>query len=117
MTNQIVYRQGDVALKLVDKPKGKVRGKFGQVLLARGETHDHAHILQGNEVKVLENKDGTTWVVVGEEGALFNHVVETTGLPTKDHDAIVVSPGSYEVVQQREYVPPRTENSPPSFHP
>jgi len=35
MTNQIVYRQGDVALKLVDKPKGKVRGKFGQVLLAK----------------------------------------------------------------------------------
>jgi len=91
-----IYRQGDVLIISVDSlPPGAVQEEPAErVVLAYGEVTGHAHALDSalaiayrhNEDRFIEARRGAT--IVHEE-----------------HGPIVLPPGYYKVVRQREYTP------------
>lgn len=109
-----LIRQGDVPLTL-DKA-GEVRGKkrniAGRVILARGESSGHEHVILGDvEVYDLDAPE----VVPGYKGAMSATMVLVKGKakfahligdqPTGDHAHIDLKPGLYWQLTQWEYRP------------
>mgnify|MGYP001566260644 CR=1 FL=1 len=109
-----LIRQGDVPLQL-DKT-GKIRGKKrsipGRVVLARGESTGHEHVILGEaEVYDLDKPE----IVPGYEGAMsatmvlvkgkakFAHLIGNQS--TGEHDTIDIAPGLYWQLTQWEYKP------------
>lgn len=99
-------RQGDVLLVPADgglPPEARVLPRSGgRVVLAEGEATGHAHAIRGA---------GTTLHAVGDTRLLV--VTAPVILDHEEHAPLVVEPGTYEVVIQREYVPP--DVSPAAF--
>ncbi len=100
------YRQGDVLLQQVSGVPDHARHALvpgGQTVLALGELTGHAHVLSvEGELAESETAD-TRFVTLGVEGVLTH----------EEHASIVVPPGTYEVVRQREYRPRPQPSSPP----
>ena len=109
-----LFRQGDVPLVL-DK-NGKVRGKkreiVGRVVLARGESSGHEHVILGKaEVYDLPTPE----IVLGYKGAMSATMILVNGkaqlahlvgnLPTGEHNSIELDPGLYWQLTQWEYKP------------
>lgn len=95
------FRQGDVFLrKMTVSPEGlKENGKSiprdkGRVILAYGEVTGHAHAIKEKEVEFLEF-----------DGRRFLMVTKLAQLTHEEHGTIKLDPGTYEVIQQREYEP------------
>lgn len=89
------YRQGDVLLKRVGvlPPEAKKRpDDAGRVVLAYGEVTGHAHAIDSSFATMygVADKD---WLVA-RPGATLCH---------EEHSALVLEPGIYEVIRQREY--------------
>jgi len=98
-----LYRQGDVLFKEVKQvPKdGKVR-KSGHIL--EGEATGHIHRVaeaQLTEADVLDCGAGLFMKVTGEGGVSIVH---------EEHNPVVLPPGNYEIVRQREYSPEEIRN-------
>lgn len=93
MNNQ--YRQGDVLLLPVGKlDPGATRAKNeDRIVLAYGET-THAHTISGI---------AATLFVHGNTRLL--QVWEPTELSHEEHSPLVVEPGVYQIVIQREFSP------------
>lgn len=90
-------RQGDVLLVPVDEIPSKARPVAridGRVILAEGEATGHAHAIRSPGASLLEE---------GEERYLRVRGPVTLG--HEEHAPILVAPGTYRVVIQREYVP------------
>lgn len=90
-------RQGDVLLVPVDEIPSQARPVArmgGRAVLAEGEATGHAHAIRSPGASLLED---------GEERYL--HVRGPVTLGHEEHAPIVVVPGTYRVVIQREYVP------------
>lgn len=87
----MLYRQGDVLLKKIDKlPEGlKEKNK----ILAYGEVTGHKHQFVSESVVVLENNNHKQFVNVEEESVLQH----------EEHKHISIPKGLYEVVIQREF--------------
>lgn len=106
-----MYRQGDVLLeKLSFLPE---RSSTDETLLVRGEGRNHGHFINGEAVKILvaqenELSDGgglvTHYLNVESEAAL-EHLLIDSGEWTHEHAPIVIPPGKYRVIKQREYNP------------
>lgn len=98
-----MYRQGDVLFKTVDQiPKGGKRRSTGHIL--EGEATGHIHRVaeaQLAEAEVLDCGAGLFMRVTGEGGVSIVH---------EEHDPIVLPPGNYEIVRQREYAPDEITN-------
>jgi hypothetical protein len=96
------YRQGDLLFKQVKSiPEGgKVRAS-GHILEGEATGHIHrvaeAHLA---EAEVLDCGAGL-FMSVAEGGVSIVH---------EDHATLVLPPGSYEVVRQREYSPTEIRN-------
>jgi hypothetical protein len=91
-------RQGDVLLVPIDEVPGAARLQArigGRVVLAEGEATGHAHAIRSAAATLHGD---------GEERYL--RVAAAVTLDHEEHAPIVVAPGSYRVVVQREYVPP-----------
>jgi hypothetical protein len=91
-------RQGDVLLVPVDEIPASARPlarSGGRVVLAEGEVTGHAHVIRS---------PGATLLEAGDERHLRVNAPVT--LDHQEHDPIRVTPGTYRVVIQREYVPP-----------
>lgn len=95
-----MYRQGDVLIIPVqDIPDGAkpIARESGRLILAHGEATGHAHVVEGEatflaaDIEDLERR--------------FLRVEEEAEVVHDEHDAIVLPPGDYEVVRQREYAP------------
>lgn len=97
-----LYRQGDVLLQQIDAiPNDAAPCAIkGDVILAYGEVTGHAHRLAPEQVKPYAK--GGAWSADAER---FIAVAEATALTHEEHSAIVLLPGNYRVVQQREYSP------------
>ena len=107
-------RQGDVPLVL-DKSnnvRGKRRDIAGRVVLARGESSGHEHVILGEaEVYDLETPEGvpgykgtmSTVMVLVKGKAQFAHLIGNQ--PTGDHAPIDLQPGLYWQLTQWEYRP------------
>lgn len=97
-----MYRQGDVLVvstehvlsgAAVSMPRDR-----GRLVLARGEATGHAHAIHSALAELFQERDGRLYLRV-RDGA------EEVCLSHEEHDTIVLPPGLYQVVRQREYVP------------
>lgn len=97
------YRQGDVLLVPCDDiPLGarEEAAEAGQVVLAHGEHTGHSHVMRGDRVCYFRD-DGT-----GGGGAYIRVTGrEPVDLSHEEHSPLAIPPGTYRVVQQREYQP------------
>ena len=98
-----MFRQGDVLLVPVEAtavPLTAVpapRDRSGRLVLARGETTGHAHVISGTGVRLLADRDDLDRLFVQ---------IDEAGLLTHDERADITIPaGHYRVVRQREYAP------------
>jgi hypothetical protein len=95
------YRQGDVLLVRVEEtgglpleavPEGMTEPE--RIVLAYGEVTGHAHALSTQFATAYRHGDDR--YIVAKEGATLVH---------EEHSSIVLEPGVYRVVRQREYSP------------
>jgi len=108
------YRQGDVLLIAVDAIPGRavpVPRDQGEIVLAYGEVTGHRHAIAEPHAELLALPDQEIerrfLRIVGDK-ALLRH---------EEHDTITLPPGTYQVVRQREYVPPAPARSSRRFRP
>ena len=95
------YRQGDILLlRCASIPAGArpEAPEDGCVVLARGETTGHAHVMAADRVCHFRD-DGTGGGFVRVEGKA------AVALTHEEHAPLMVPPGSYRVLRQREYQP------------
>ena len=98
-----MFRQGDVLLVPVrpaEVPTTAVpapRDRAGRMVLARGETTGHAHVIAGPDTQLLADRD--------DIGRLFVRVAGNASLIHEAHGPVAVPAGCYRVVRQRHYVP------------
>jgi hypothetical protein len=103
-------RQGDIYIERVKAlPEGLqlvARDGLGRVVLALGETHDHAHALSDPHVCGFRTagSEHIDYIEVGGSGATLNH--EHSDGTQADHGPLSLAPGVYRVLRQREYVAP-----------
>jgi hypothetical protein len=97
-------RQGDLLIRKIEKlPDGK-RKKRANGHILEGEVTGHVHRIaetQLDEAQVLDCGAGLFMTVTAEGGVSIVH---------EDHNPIVLPPGNYEVVRQREYTPSEIRN-------
>jgi hypothetical protein len=108
------YRQGDVLLIAVDVIPGgavPVPRDQGEVVLAYGEVTGHRHAIAESQAELLALPDQEI------ERRFLRIVGAAARLRHEEHDTITVPPGSYQVVRQREYVPPAPSRSSRRFRP
>ena len=94
-------RQGDVLLLPCDAIPTGARPEApedGRVVLARGEVTGHAHVMGAERVCRFRD-DGTGSGYVRVDGGA------PVALTHEEHEPLMVPPGSYRVVRQREYQP------------
>jgi hypothetical protein len=106
-----MYRQGDVLLeKLNAIPE---RSRTDETLLVRGEGRNHGHFIKGEAVEILNAEDNeltgggglvTQYLDLKTEAAL-EHLLIDSGEWTQEHAPIIIPPGKYRVIKQREYNP------------
>jgi hypothetical protein len=111
---EVQYRQGDVLLIAVAAIPGRavpVPRDQGEVVLAYGEVTGHRHAIADPHAELLALPDQEIerrfLRIVGDK-ALLRH---------EEHDTITLRPGTYQVVRQREYVPPSPSRSSRRFRP
>ena len=97
-----LIRQGDVLVRRIralSKGLKPAEPENGRLVLAHGEATGHHHSFALSDRVALFREDGSG-------GGLF---LSVTGAPVslehQEHTALVVKPGHYEVVRQREYSP------------
>lgn len=96
------YRQGDVLLiPCTEIPARAWRqaAESGRVVLARGERTGHAHTMAADWVCYFRDD--------GAGGGAFIQVAgpAPVELTHEEHAPLAIPPGSYRVIQQREYQP------------
>jgi hypothetical protein len=98
------YRQGDVFVEVVKKPKGFDAFKIlprdkGRIVLAYGEVTGHAHAILDAGAFLREGPDGTLYLDLKTEVAQVH----------EEHGPVVyplLTPNlTYRVTRQREYMP------------
>ena len=96
-----LYRQGDVALRGIDKlPTNliEVQRDNGAVVLAYGEVTGHSHALRGARVALFMDTGSGS-------GRRYLKVDEPSDLSHEEHSTITLPAGLYEVLGQVEYTP------------
>ncbi len=107
-----MFRQGDVGLQLVDAlPEGATQAKVeGRIVLAYGEVTGHAHAIYGDELALIDSMPVTKAKQWDAGAERFIQVIETVNLQHEEHAPITLTPGLYQVIQQREYHPEAIRN-------
>lgn len=96
-----MYRQGDVLMKTIAIPADAQRVMLTErAVMAYGEVTGHAHVLDQIQDIELYEKEGRTFV----------RVLATTPLTHEEHGTIMLVPGDYERIIQREYSPEAIRN-------
>jgi hypothetical protein len=91
-----VYRQGDILLvPIEDVPQGvkPIEREGGRIVLAKGESTGHAHVVVEKAVKFVLSPTG--------KRILISRVPFT--LRHEEHSTLRIPAGAFEVVRQREY--------------
>ena len=108
------YRQGDVLLIAVAAIPGRavpVPRDQGEVVLAYGEVTGHRHAIAEPHAELLALPDQEI------ERRFLRIVGDKALLEHEEHDTITLPPGTYQVIRQREYVPPSPARSSRRFRP
>lgn len=105
------FRQGDVFIQKIETlPEGLVRAEESKnrIVLQYGEVTGHAHAIHNTKgvTALLEAGQDASLVEGMEAGRRgFIQVKEKSNLTHEEHSAIVLEPGNYEIVRQRQYFP------------
>lgn len=105
------FRQGDVLVQVIDKLPSKLqeaKEAENRIVLQYGEVTGHAHAIHNTKgvTAFLEPGEDATLVRGMETGRRgFLQVKEKSNLTHEEHSAIVLEPGNYEVIRQRQYTP------------
>ncbi len=96
-----MYRQGDVLIVPVESIPEKLNPidrENGRVVLAHGEVTGHAHAIKAEGAALFRDPKlmAVFMRVSGDAPVALEH---------DDHDTIMIPPGKYRVVRQREYAP------------
>ena len=103
-SDPFIVRQGDVLLRRVHKAglagMKKIDRDQGRIVLAYGEVTGHAHAIDSPLADLFEERDGVLYLRVspGDQPVTLAH---------EEHAPIILQPGTYEVIRQREYDPVR----------
>ena len=94
-----IYRQGDVLIRrveLIPESTQPVARDNGRIVLAYGEVTGHAHAIIDAAAELVRSADASH---------RFLRVMAASGvdLQHEEHATITLPPGTYEVIQQREY--------------
>lgn len=92
-----LYRQGDVLIQRIETiPSGlKQQPSNEPIILAHGEVTGHHHLVA----------DPADWWKTADEGEQFISVTTPARVTHQEHATIMLPPGNYRVVRQREYSP------------
>ena len=100
-----MYRQGDVLIipvKSIPKKLEPVERENGRIVLAHGEVTGHAHAIKNEGAALFRDpKLMAVFMTVNGDAVMLEH---------DEHDTIVIPPGNYQVVRQREYSPEAIRN-------
>src|SRR5215472_1885810 len=100
-----MYRQGDVLIIPVKSIPAKlepIERESGRVVLAHGEVTGHAHAIKAEGAALFRDP---------KLMAVFMTVTgDTVALEHDEHDTILIPPGKYQVIRQREYHPEAIRN-------
>jgi hypothetical protein len=96
-----MYRQGDVLIvpvKSMPEQLDRIDREDGRVVLAHGEVTCHAHAIRAEEAALFRHPKLMDFFlrVSGDAPVALEHA---------EHDSIMIPPGKYKVVRQREYAP------------
>jgi hypothetical protein len=96
-----MYRQGDVLIIPVESIPEKldaIEREAGRVVLAHGELTGHAHAIKDEGAALFRDPKlmAVFMKVSGDAPVALEH---------EDHGTIMIPPGKYQVVRQREYSP------------
>jgi hypothetical protein len=97
-----MYRQGDLLLveaESVPEAATQTERQGGALILLRGEATNHHHAILDPEAELLQ--------VEGTADAAERYLRTTlpVQLTHQEHETIVIDPGVYQVIRQREYTP------------
>ena len=97
-----MYRQGDVLIiRTNTKPSGtEIKRDKDRIVLAYGEVTGHAHAILERDAVLWDNGKGVR-ILAAKEPLKLQH---------EEHATIVIPPGNYRVIQQREYSPEAIRN-------
>lgn len=102
------WRQGDVLIESVSEIDPSFE-PTKETLLVRGEGRYHGHYIDG-EVAIYESPDLNPeepishYLEVSETAAL-KHLHTVSHQETGEHKTLIVPPGRYRIIRQREYDP------------
>lgn len=100
-----MYRQGDVLIipvRSIPKKLEPVERENGRIVLAHGEVTGHAHAIKNEGAALFRDpKLMAVFMTVNGDAVMLEH---------DEHDTIVIPPGNYQVVRQREYSPEAIRN-------
>ncbi|MFT6174621.1 MAG: hypothetical protein ACJAQ4_001054 [Cryomorphaceae bacterium] len=106
-----MYRQGDVLLEKLNAIPERTR--TDDTLLVRGEGLNHGHFIKGEAVEILNAEENeltgggglvTQYLDLKTEATL-EHLLIDSGEWTQEHAPIIIPPGKYRVIKQREFNP------------
>ena len=91
-----MYRQGDLLFVPTDEneiDKNATEDKTG--IIARGESTGHMHRIRAGQQAAL----------LVAASILYIRAFRETAIDHQEHDTIVLPPGDWKVIRQREYIP------------
>ena len=92
-----MYRQGDVLIipmKSIPKKLEAIPREDGRIVLAHGEVTGHAHAIKAQEAALFRDpKLMEIFMTVSGDAVALEH---------EEHHTIVLPPGNYRVIRQRE---------------
>ena len=93
-----LYRQGDILLRRVDAlpaPVSIVARTNDRIVIAEGETTGHAHAIEAPPEEAT--------LLTTAQNARFLRLTAEVELRHEEHAPVALSPGLYQVIQQREW--------------
>jgi len=100
------FRQGDVLLVKEELPKSwlpvrmsRIPRDQGRLVLAYGEVTGHAHVIDAPPTEAT--------LLSGTDNERFLELVADAPLVHEEHSTINIPAGTYRVVQQEQFAPPR----------
>lgn len=89
-----MYRQGDLLfVKTNELPKECIVVEDG--IIARGEITGHTHKI----------RDGRKAALLVAMNVAYIHALKECEIDHQEHDVIILPPGDWKVIRQREYTP------------